>query len=188
MPENTDHVGSSANSPQPALPDPHDLDEVRRAIGQLDAVRQEFCTWLRSAPTQYLTRRPGPKRWSALEHVRHLVTAEETYIDLWITRNRRPLSEVGLPPSFLKDRPAYRHIGRSSCDDLEQVLAAWADAHARTHEFLAGATAADLKRDTSDADLGQGTVGNVLKTLVDHDLDHMKKSRQAVATSIGVDT
>ncbi len=187
MPDTNEH-GSSANSPQPSLSDPHDLSDVRRAIDQLDAVRQEVCNWLRSVPKRHLTRRPGPKRWSALEHVRHLLTAEETYIDLWITRNRRPLSEVGLPPSFLKDRSAYRHVGRSPCEDLERVLAAWAEAHTRTHEFLAGATAADLRRDTSDADLGQGTVGNVLKTLVDHDLDHIEKARQAVAAAVGVDT
>ena len=178
---------SNCGPPQPSLSDPHDLAQVKQAINELDAARGEFCAWLRSVSKQHLASRPAPKRWSAMEHVRHLLMAEETYTDLWIARNGRPLSEIGLPPSFLKDRAAYRHAGRTLCDDLEQVLAAWTDVHARTHQFLAGASPADLKQDTSDVDLGQGTVGNVLKTLVDHDVDHMAKARRAVAASEAAD-
>ena len=175
---------TNRNQPLPSLSDPHDLNRVRQAIGELDAARGEFYEWLRSVPKKHLASRPAPERWSALEHVRHLLTAEETYIDLWITRSGRALSEIGLPPSFLKDGAAYRHVGRMPCNDLEWVLAAWTDVHTRTHEFLAGASDADLRRDTSDVDLGQGNVGRVLKTLVEHDVDHMAKARRAVAVAM----
>ena len=69
----------SAHLPRLSLSDPHELDQVRRVIGQLDTMRAEFCAWLQSVPKRNLSRRPAARKWSALEHVRHLVTAEETY-------------------------------------------------------------------------------------------------------------
>ena len=105
-------ANSDRNPALPSLSDPHDLDRVRQAIGQLDVARGEFCAWLRSVSKRHLASRPAAKRWSALEHVRHLLMAEETYTDLWITRNGRPLSEIGLPPHFLKDRPSMTSVTR----------------------------------------------------------------------------
>lgn len=162
------------------MTDPHEPEDVRAVIERLDEVRGRFCEALRAADAVSLVTRPSAGKWSALEHVRHLVFAEDLYLNRWILRNNEPWNRLGLLPAFLAGDSDYADVGSQPPDDLEAVLAAWEDINARVRAFVAGLTPEDLRRDTSDIDFGQGTVGGVLQGMARHDLHHIRRAETLI--------
>ncbi len=158
-----------------------DPDEVRRVLAHLDEVRVAFYARLRTIPPDALNAHPGPDRWSALEHVRHLVFAEDMYLNRWLLRNDQPWCKLGFLPPFLEGNPAFAEVGSEPTDDLETVLAAWEAIHAGMKAFVAQITPEILKRDTSDVDFGQRYVGGVLQGMALHDLAHIRMAEAAFA-------
>ncbi|MBN2394630.1 MAG: DinB family protein [Anaerolineae bacterium] len=158
-----------------------DPKEVRRVLAHLDELRAEFYARLRATPPDVLNTHPGPDRWSALEHVRHLVFAEDMYLNRWLLRNEQPWYKLGFLPPFLEGNPAFADIGTEPTDDLETVLAAWDAIHTRMQAFVAEITPKTLKRDTSDLDFGQRCVGGVLQGMAKHDLAHIRMAETALA-------
>ena len=163
------------------ITDPEDPECVRAVMARLEKVRAMFYAVLRGASPGLLIRRPRPDEWSAIECVRHLVFAEELYVNRWILRNDQPWSKIALLPDFLAERPAYADVGSAPTEDLESVLAAWDTIHTRTHGVLRSLTPELLRRDTSDVDFGQGKVGGVLRGMVLHDLVHIRQAEAAIA-------
>lgn len=161
--------------------DPFDPASVREVMARLETLRAGFRQRLCSADPARLTARPKPEKWSALEHLRHLVFAEDLYLNRWILRNDRPWTRLGLLPSFLADNPAFAEVGNQPTDDLETVWAAWDDIHAGLRAFLADLTAEKLRHDTSDVDFGQRTVGGVLQGMALHDLHHIRLAAEALS-------
>ena len=164
------------------LADPHDPAQIRRLIQRLDEIRADLFQLLRSTAIEKLMVRPESKRWSALEHLRHLVFAEDLYINGWILRNGTPFSAIGNLPAFLRGRPGFEIVGTDPSTDIEKIFREWTGIHELTISFVAEATNADLKRNTSDIDFGQGTVGNVLQGMAKHDLHHTIKIEEAIAS------
>ena len=162
------------------LADPHDPIQIRSLIHSLDEIRADLFQLLRSTPIEKLTIRPKSKPWSALEHLRHLVFAEDLYINRWILRNDTPFSALGHLPAFLRGRPGFAVVGTNPSSDLENILREWTRIHELTISFLTEATSAGLKRNTSDIDFGQGSVGNVLQGMAKHDLHHTLKIEEAI--------
>ncbi len=158
-----------------------DPDEVRCVLAHLDEVRAEFYARLRATPPDMLIAHPGPDRWSALEHVRHLVFAEDMYLDHWLLRNDQPWCKLGFLPPFLEGNPVFAGVGSEPTDDLETVLAAWDAIHAGMKAFVAGITPEILRCDTSDVDFGQRCVGGVLQGMAQHDLAHIRMAEAALA-------
>ena len=165
------------------MDDPYDPTSVRRVMERLETIRNGFRATLRSAPPDHLCRRPAEDRWSALEHTRHLVFAEDLYTNRWILRNDEPWTRLGLLPAFLAERVAYTEVGSEPCDDIETVLSAWDAIHARTEAFVQAVTSEALRRDTSDIDFGQRTVGRVLQGMALHDLHHICKAEAALSVA-----
>jgi uncharacterized damage-inducible protein DinB len=163
------------------MQDPHDPESVRVVMERLEQVRSEFRERLRATPAKLLVARPGEEKWSAIEHVRHLLFAEELYLNRWILRNDRPWSKHGLLSAFLANNPQYADVGSEPTNDLETVLAAWDDIHASTLEFLANLSSEKLRQDTSDVDFGQGTVGHILQGMAQHDLHHIRQVEAVIA-------
>ena len=163
------------------MQDPHDPDSVQVVMERLEQVRNEFRERLRATPAKALVAQPGKSKWSAIEHVRHLVFVEELYLNRWILRNDQPRSKLGILPTFLANDPQYADVGSEPSDDLETVLAAWDDIHASTLEFLANLSPEKLRQDTSDVDFGQGTVGQILQGIAQHDLHHIREAEAAIA-------
>jgi hypothetical protein len=161
-----------------------DPEEVRRVLARLDEVRAEFYARLRATPPDMLNAHPGPDRWSALEHVRHLVFAEDMYLNHWLLRNEQPWCKLGFLPPFLEGNPAFTGVGDEPTDDLETVLAAWDAIHAGTKAFVAEVTPEILKRDTSDVDFGQRSVGGVLQGMANHDLRHIRMAEVALTDAL----
>lgn len=158
-----------------------DPDEARRVLAHLDEVRAEFYARLRATPPDALIAHPGPDRWSALEHARHLVFAEDMYLNRWLLRNDQPWLKLGFLPPFLEGNPAFAEVGSEPTDDLETVLAAWDALHAGMWAFVATITPDILKRDTSDVDFGQRCIGGVLQGMTKHDLTHIRMAEAALA-------
>ena len=163
------------------MSDLFDPEEVRRVLAHLDALRAAFYARLRATPPDVLNAHPGPERWSALEHVRHLVFAEDMYLNRWLLRNDQPWCKLGFLPPFLEGNPTFVEVGSEPTDDLETVLAAWDAIHAGTQAFVAEITPEILKRDTSDVDFGQRSVGGVLQGMAKHDLAHIRMAETALA-------
>jgi hypothetical protein len=163
------------------MTDPFDPANVRTVMRRLDEVRREFCATLRSTEAELVTARPAPGAWSVIEILRHLVFAEDLYLNRWILRNDKPWCRLGLLPDFLAKDPKYADVGSQPTEDLEAVLAAWEGIHAHTRDYVTGVTAEQLRQDTSVLDFGQGTVGGVLRGLAQHDLVHIRQAEDAIA-------
>jgi hypothetical protein len=160
--------------------DIHEPAEVHRVMTRLDHLRRAFYEMLRQMPGDELTQHPGPDRWSALEHVRHLVFAEDMYVNRWLLRNDKPWCGLGHLPPFLAGNPAFADVGQEPTDDLEIVLAAWDRVHRDLQAYLPTITPEVLQQDTSDVDFGQGTVGAVLQGMAQHDLAHIRMAEAAI--------
>lgn len=161
--------------------DPYDPECVRGVLKHLDELRVEFMAFLCSLDQTKLVTRPAPEEWSALECVRHLVFAEDLYLNRWLLQNERPWVHEGLLPGFLAGQANYKEVGSQPPSDLASVLAAWDDLHRQTWQLVDRVTPEDLHRDTSQVDFGQGDAGKVLQGLAQHDLVHIRQAEAAVA-------
>lgn len=153
---------------------------VRAVLAHLGEVRAGFCTFLRGTDPALLSARPAPGNWSAVENLRHLIFAEDLYLNRWLLQNNMPWCQHGLRPDFLAGDSRYAEVGCLPTEDIETLLAAWEAIHARMMTFVATVSAEELRRDTSQLDFGQGTVGKVLQTLASHDLEHIRQAEAAV--------
>jgi hypothetical protein len=163
------------------MTDPYDPTCVRAVLLRLNEVRAQFASFLRAADPGLLVTRPAPDQWSALECLRHLVFAQDLYLNRWLLCNARPWCKLGLLPAFLTHRADFADVGSQPTDDLAAVLAAWEDLHARTWQYVADLTPEELRRDTRQIDFGQGDVARILQGLAQHDLVHIRQAEAAVA-------
>ena len=163
------------------MADCFDPECVRSVLEHLCEVRAGFSAFLREADPALLSARPDPENWSATENLRHLIFAEDLYLNRWLLQNNEPWCKQGLRPAFLADNSSYAEVGSQPTDDIEQLLAAWDAIHTRMMAFVDTVSAEELHRDTSKLDFGQGTVGRVLQTLSLHDLEHIRQAEAAVA-------
>lgn len=157
-----------------------DPAEVQRVMLRLEHLRASFVETLQATPPARLTAHPGPDRWSALEHIRHLVFAEDMYVNRWILQNEAPWCPLGFLPPFLAHSPAFADVGSAPTGDLETVIAAWEKIHSKLQALLPTLSVKDLKRDTGDIDFGQGTVGGILQGMAQHDLEHIRMAEAAL--------
>jgi hypothetical protein len=163
------------------MADHFDPQCVRAVLHHLGEVRADFSAYLRSTDPALLIARPDPENWSAVENLRHLIFAEDLYLNRWLLQNNEPWCKLGLRPAFLADDPRYAEVGSQPTEDVETLLAAWEAIHAKMMAFVATVSAEELHRDTSKQDFGQGTVGRILQGLAMHDLEHIRQTEAAVA-------
>jgi uncharacterized protein YjbI with pentapeptide repeats len=162
--------------------DLYDPEAVREVIARLEELRAAFRQRLRAADAELLAARPSADEWSALENVRHMLFAEDLYLNRFILQNEKPWNRLGLLPDFLLSCEGYVGVGGESSDDLETVLAAWDTVHADTQAFLADLTPEKLRSPARNLD-GElvKTVGQILQGLARHDLEHIRQAESALA-------
>jgi uncharacterized protein YjbI with pentapeptide repeats len=162
--------------------DLYDPEAVREVLARLEELRAAFRQRLRATDAGLLAARPSADEWSALEVVRHLLFAEDLYLNRFILQNDKPWNRLGLLPDFLQPRAGYEDVGRESSDDLETVLAAWDVAHADMRAFLLDLTPEKLHSPARNLD-GERTrtVGHILQGLAQHDLEHIRQAEAALA-------
>jgi uncharacterized damage-inducible protein DinB len=161
--------------------DKHDLPSLRQGIKLLEEQRERLREKLAESDLAILKNRPAADEWSVLENVRHLLLAEDLYINRWILRNDTPWCPYGLPPDFLIDRYDFTGNAPIESNEIEVLFSSWDSIHAVTKAFLDKATADDLRTDTSDVDYGQGTVGGILKAMCGHETFHVKRIDRMMA-------
>ncbi len=154
--------------------DCYDPQCVRNMLARLETIRSAFREKLRATDPHLLTTAPGPGRWCALEHVRHLMFAEDLHLNHFILQNENPLNPMGMLPEFLADLPKYQNVGTEPCTDRETILAAWDSTHAAMMAYLADMTSETLHAPARDLDGGTHTVGNKLQGMAHHDLQHIR--------------
>jgi hypothetical protein len=159
-----------------------DPECVRSVLNRLAEVRRDFYSLLRRTDPQLLSTRLAPDQWSVIENLRHLIFAEDMYLNRWILQNDEPWCKLGLLPDFLAGNPKFAEVGSQPTDDLEILLAAWEAIHARMMEFVATVTPDELRRDTRQTHVGQGTVGGILQGQAQHDLVHIRQVEAALST------
>jgi hypothetical protein len=162
---------------------PFDPDEVKKVMHHLDEVRDGFYAFLRSTPHELLIKKPkGIDRWSALEHVRHLLFAEDLYLNHRLLNNNIPYNPIGMIPDFLKNDPSFNEVGSKPTEDLEEVLSAWSRIHEEMIKYIKMLTPELLK---SELDMNPGgrekiTVGYIIQMLPPHDLLHIRMAEKAI--------
>jgi uncharacterized damage-inducible protein DinB len=161
--------------------DVHDPNCVREAMNRLEQRRAKFRARLRACDPAPLNAAPTPGEWSALQTLRHMVFAEDLYLNRYIMRNDQPWNPHGLLPAHLLSDPAYAAVASAVDNSLETVLQAWDEVHTATRTLLQEITPARLRQDAPEFDQQPCTVGNVLQLLARHDLDHMRQAEKALA-------
>jgi uncharacterized protein YjbI with pentapeptide repeats len=162
--------------------DLYDPEAVREVMARLEEIRAAFRQRLRATDAGLLATRPSADEWSALENVRHMLFAEDIYLNRFILQNDKPLNRLGLLPEFLQSRAGYEDVGREPSDDLETVLAAWDAVHAGMRAFLGDLTPERLQSTARNLDGEPGrTVGEMLQVLARHDLEHIRQAEAALA-------
>jgi uncharacterized damage-inducible protein DinB len=161
---------------------PYDPGAVREVMARLEELRAAFRQRLRATDAGLLAARPDADEWSALENVRHMLFAEDLYLNRLILQNDKPWNKLGLLPDFLLSREGYEGVGSESSGDLETVLAAWDAVHADMQAFLVDLTPEKLHSLARNLD-GElvKTVGEILQGLARHDLEHIRQAEAALA-------
>jgi hypothetical protein len=167
------------------MTDLYDLDCVHQVMHRLDEVRAAFTAFLRLQEAGILIAQPEPGEWSALECLRHMLFAEDLYLNRWLLRNDIPWLEQGKLSAFLVNRPGFERVEGRPDASLEEILAAWEALHCQTWQFIDQLTPNDLRRSTRDVDFGQGDVAHVLQGIAHHDLVHIRQAEAAVALVMG---
>jgi len=162
--------------------DLYDPEAVREVMARLEELRSAFRQRLRATDAGRLATRPSVDEWSVLENVRHMLFAEDLYLNRFILQNDKPWNGLGLLPDFLLSREGYAGVGSESSDDLETVLAAWNAVRADTQAFLVDLTPEKLRSPARNLD-GElvKTVGQILQGLARHDLEHIRQAEAALA-------
>ncbi len=162
------------------MTDRYNPSDVRLVMQSLDEVRQAFRQALLATDPDLLTARPAPGEWSVVEIVRHLLYAEDLFLNRRILGNAEPWNRLGLLPDFLTNDPAYAGVGSEPIEDIKKLLEAWEAIHARMHAFVAAVTEAELRSPLRDLAYGNGTVGDVLQGMAHHDLDHIHQAEETI--------
>jgi uncharacterized damage-inducible protein DinB len=162
--------------------DLYDPEAVREVMARLEDLRAAFRQRLRARDVDLLVARPNADEWSALENVRHMLFAEDLYLNRFILQNDKPWNRLGLLPDFLISREGYEGVGSESSDDLEAVLAAWDAVRTDTQAFLVDLTPEKLRSPARNLD-GElvKTVGQILQGLARHDLEHIRQAEATLA-------
>ncbi len=160
-----------------------DPDGVKKVMRHLDEVRDGFYAFLRSTPHELLIKKPkGIDRWSALEHARHLVFAEDLYLNHRLLNNNMPYNPIGMIPDFLKSDPSFNAVGSKPTEDIEEVLSAWSGIHEEMKKYIKTITPELLK---SELNMNPGspekvTIGYIIQMLPTHDLLHIRMAEKAI--------
>jgi hypothetical protein len=113
------------------MADPHDMAEVRRVMARLDEVRSAFCDELRTCDPQLLSIRPVADEWSVIEIVRHMLYAEDWYLNRWIAANDAPLHKAGLLPVFTQPIGEFAGVGSEPPQTVEAALEVWTEVNTK---------------------------------------------------------
>lgn len=104
-----------------------DADALATLKGIEDA-QKALARLVRSAPPARLAQRPVSGHWSALEHVRHLIFAEQHHFGPFLERGFR-WSSVGVAPPNRTGERRLHSVGSDPATSIDEVFEAWVKVH-----------------------------------------------------------
>jgi hypothetical protein len=143
-------LGATATEPEPAA-----LATMRATVAALDAL-------VRSAPADFLERRPAPDEWSPREVLGHLLCVER------LLRDRVAAMVADAPP------PAAPNAS----------LAEWRRERGETLAWLLTLGPAELERASMSPRFGRITAREQIDEWAYHDLDHLRQLLAAIETDL----
>src|SRR6478672_8747525 len=154
---------------------PHDLSDTIALLARTPAALDAF---LRGLPDTWIRSGEGPRTWTAIDIVGHLVHAEHTD---WIPRTQMILRFGDTRPFERFDRTAHDDIIRDK--SIGQLLDDSAQARSASLHIL---KALDLKPHPlalqgRHPELGAVTLSELLSTLAAHDLTHIHQLSRVMA-------
>lgn len=136
---------------------------------------------------------PGAGRWSARDHVAHVVRVERGFLEI----ARRAVAGAPDPIGFRAmgttqeevrttiHRDNQAHVEALRSRTLEEVLAALREAREATIAFIDGHDDAALATPVPGSPWGDGTVGGMLARNGAHELNHLGFVREALSPPAG---
>jgi hypothetical protein len=115
--------------------------EIANYIREIEAERDRLRTVLRGKEREVIERRPPNDDWSIVEHVRHLLFAEQLHLGRF-QRVGFAWSPIGLGGHAGRN---LSEVGQKPTTDVVEVLAEWDAIHAATREAVTTA-AGDIER------------------------------------------
>ena len=161
------------------MTDPLDPKNVQAVMQHLAGLRNGFIATLRAIDPLQVTTRPETDTWSALENVRHLLFAEQMYLDHWIHEQSNPLPDMGLLSHAVQHIPDYANVGSDPITDVETVVSAWEALHERILAFVM-ATNTEQLHEARKAFSGERTIGVIFKGMAEHQLQHIREAERAI--------
>ncbi len=163
----------------PRIADLLDPESVRAALSLFAEVDAAFVKWLTSLPGELGVTRPEPESWSLLEHMRHLLFANQLHFCHWVVGPFSDFSPLGLASSHLADRPLFAEVGTAIDPSLTEVIAERAMIRHQINEFAKTLTSAMLSLDVKKRD-GPDVLGKAFQGLCWHEFGHFRCCDEAV--------
>ncbi len=148
----------------------NDLLVVIRAVLSTSASRWQVM--VETIPPELLTRVPAQKEWSAIECLQHVIDTERQVFPVRLQAFLNGQDFPGFNPSLQAESSAKRlpsEMAREFTELRKPNLV-----------LLEKVTKADLKRIARHAELGQVTLGEMLKEWAGHDLMHIVQAERAI--------
>lgn len=108
-------------------------------LDRIEAAQDELRAKLRDVGPARLRARPPSGEWSAMEHVRHLVFAEQHHFKEFLGRGFR-WSSAGVPPPNRTGERRLSAAGSDPAASIGDVFDAWAKVHAVVRALCDDAT------------------------------------------------
>jgi hypothetical protein len=112
--------------------------EAFAALRRIEAAQAALAQTLRSVEPLRLRERPPSGEWSAMEHVRHLVFAEQHHVSPFLERGFR-WSRAGVPPPNRTGERRVSPVGSDPGSTIEDVFDAWSKVHGVVHALCLAA-------------------------------------------------
>ncbi len=161
------------------IADIHDPQEVRATFSLLTRINDAFVDSVLALPKEIVETRPDPDSWSVLEHVRHLLFADQLHLEHHVLRYRTDFSPLGLASDHLSRRPEFATVGTVPNPDLAAVIAPRHKVWEKLAEMLPELTRERLSMRIKTTS-SNSTVGGVLQGLVWHNFGHFRLCDQAL--------
>lgn len=165
--------------------DPHEPEKLVKALRRLSVRRAEVLARLAAVSPAALAARPARGRWSALEHLRHLLFADEMYLKRWIRAEHSGLHPFGLVPAFLESDDRFANVGSRQPRGLDELLAIWTPVEEELLDLATGLDRAELEADLPQRDFGTSTLGELLAGMIMHQWLHLRLAQEAAGPTGG---
>jgi hypothetical protein len=108
-------------------------NDVEAALADIDDAQAALRRKVKRVARARLEAQPAPGVWSPMEHVQHLIFAEQHHFSQLLERGFR-WSSIGVAPPNRTGERRLNAVGKGGTGTIDEVFDAWA----RVHAFVGG--------------------------------------------------